>query len=890
MGQTAKQRVEELRRQIERHNELYYQQAKPEISDFDYDQLMQELITLETTHPELLTPDSPSQRVGGAPIEGFSTIEHRQPMYSIDNTYNEEELRAWDERVRKQLGEDAKIAYVCEPKVDGVALSIRYENGAFTYAVTRGDGRRGDDVSANVKTIRSVPLRLGASSEGQGVSGKASKSDDLFPLAPRPLPLGTAPQVLEVRGEVYMENADFLKINEKQKELGKETFANPRNFTAGTLKQLDPKITRSRNLKFVAHGFGEVEPALQDSYFDAMQQIKSTGIPIADDLKRFASIDEVAEWIKVFASKRASLPYNTDGMVVKVDSRQHREMLGYTSKSPRWVIAYKYPAEQVQTTLNDVTWQVGKNGTLTPVAELEPVFVAGTTVKRASLHNIEQIQRLDLHLGDTVTVEKAGEIIPQVVGVDATKRKAESALVKAPTQCPSCGTPVEKEPDGPYIRCENPSCPAQLKERLRHFASRSQMNIDGLGAQLIDQLVDAGKLTGIASLYELKVEDIEELRRTVEYGEDKAQKLVDALRNAAAAIEPSLVEFDTDAEGLAQSINQYVKWLRDEQKIKIPQFGAKTAIMIAEGGLVSRAEDILSLKSDSVARLTYEVKVGESTAKKIVASIANSKQAGFGRLLSAIGIRHVGSTTGRDLAEWAGTVDRLLEASESEIAAGLSEGGEDADEKLEVAASFIHDSLHSGAFHTAILKHFGDRDPREIDSNEFLIAASRDLKLSSRVRDRRRERLALSFVTVDELRAATVEGIKLALQSERAVASSVHRFMHSDRGRHLISELRRLGVDMEVRRRETVSGGKFDGVTIVITGSIPNVSRESLTERLAAMGAKVSSAVSKRTNILLAGDAAGSKLATARALGTVQILEGEELNQFLSENGVKDVT
>ncbi len=505
MGQNAKQRAAELRKEIERHNDLYYRDAKPEISDFAYDQLLSELIAIESANPELATPDSPTQRVGGAPIDGFETIEHRQPMYSIDNTYNEAELRSWDERVRKTLSSDATIAYVCEPKVDGVALSIRYENGAFVYAVTRGDGRRGDDVSANVKTIRSVPLRL------------------------TPSPNNAGPAVLEVRGEVYMENADFLMINEKQKQMQKETFANPRNFTAGTLKQLDPKITRSRNLKFVAHGFGEVSPPLDDSYFEAMQQIKSAGIPIAANLKRFDSIDEVAAYIQEFAQTRTSLPYNTDGMVVKVDSQRQRDTLGYTSKSPRWVIAYKYPAEKVQTVLSDVTWQVGKNGTLTPVAELEPVLVAGTTVKRASLHNIEQIQRLGLHLGDSVTVEKAGEIIPQVVAVDVTKRVANSTAVVAPTTCPSCVAPVEKEPDGPYIRCENPACPAQLKERLGHFAARPQMNIDRLGEALIDQLVDAEKVHTFADLFRITRDDLLSLERM---GEKSADNVLASIAGA----------------------------------------------------------------------------------------------------------------------------------------------------------------------------------------------------------------------------------------------------------------------------------------------------------------------------------------------------------------------
>lgn len=518
-------RIDELRHQIERHDELYYQQAKPEITDQAYDELMRELMELETRHPELLTADSPSQRVGGKPIDGFETIEHVQPMYSIDNTYNEADLRAWDERVRKQL-DDAPPAYICEPKVDGVAVSLRYEDARLKYAVTRGDGRRGDDVTANVKTIRNLPLRIGASNQGQGASGEKKNEEPASLLAPRPSPLITAPKVLEVRGEIYMDNADFVRINEKQKEQGKETYANPRNFTAGTLKQLDPKIARSRQMKFVAHGFGLIEPPLDDSYYVATQTLQQLGLPIGQQVKRFANIDDVARWIEQFAKIRLTLPYNTDGMVIKVDSQKQRDVLGYRSKSPRWVIAYKYAAEQVQTTLNAVTWQVGKNGTLTPVAELTPVFVAGTTVKRATLHNIEQIQRLDLHLGDTVTIEKAGEIIPQVVMVDIGQRPDGSEPIPAPTTCPSCGSKVEKEMDGPYIRCDNPACPAQLKERLRHFCARGQMNIERLGEALIDQLVDAGMLKTFADIFRLTKGELLTLERM---GEKSADNVITSI-------------------------------------------------------------------------------------------------------------------------------------------------------------------------------------------------------------------------------------------------------------------------------------------------------------------------------------------------------------------------
>ncbi|HMO24694.1 MAG TPA: NAD-dependent DNA ligase LigA, partial [Tepidisphaeraceae bacterium] len=391
MSQSIEGRIAALREQLHRHNYLYHVLDKPEISDRQFDQWMAELIELEAKLGAPVPDDSPSQRVGGAPVSAFRTVEHAVPMYSIDNTYSEDELREWDARVRKGLDGDVP-RYVCEPKVDGVAISLRYENGVFVHALTRGDGRRGDDISSNARRIASIPLRL--QKDGHAI-----------------------PDVLEVRGEVFMDNETFQKINLVRSEAGEETFANPRNFTAGTLKQLDPTITASRKLRFVAHGYGELKPMISESYYDTLQAFRAMGFPIAEDVSRVNDIEEVAERIRAFAEKRGTLAYQTDGMVVKVDSHEQRKRLGYTSKSPRWVIAYKYPAEQVQTVLEAVGWNVGKNGTLTPVAELAPVFVAGTTVRRATLHNIEQIERLDLRPGDTVVVEKAGEIIPQVVGV-----------------------------------------------------------------------------------------------------------------------------------------------------------------------------------------------------------------------------------------------------------------------------------------------------------------------------------------------------------------------------------------------------------------------------------------------------------------------------------------
>lgn len=484
MPESAQKRIQRLQRELNEHNRLYHVLAKPSISDQEYDKLMHELIELETAHPEFRTPDSPTQRIGGEPIDGFETVAHAVRMMSIDNTYNEEDLRAFDERVRKGLKSDEPVRYVVEPKVDGVAVSIRYENAHLKVAATRGDGARGDDITANVKTIRSIPLSL---------------------------PVKETPGILEVRGEIYMENSVFQAINKKREEAGEEVFANPRNFTAGTLKQLDPKITAARKLRFIAHGLGQVEPLPVDSYWKWLDLIKKLGFPTAPHLAQCKDIDDVVKKIEAFAEDRGKLPYQTDGMVVKVDSFAQRDLLGVTSKAPRWVIAYKYPAEQVQTVLKSVDWQVGKNGTLTPVARLEPVFVAGTTVSNATLHNIEQIEQRDIHLGDTVVIEKAGEIIPQVVQVVANKRPKGAKPVVAPKKCPSCGEAVEKEADTPYIRCTNPVCPAQLRERLLWFVGRGQMYVEGLGESIVDQLIAAKKLETFADLYSLTADEIANL-------------------------------------------------------------------------------------------------------------------------------------------------------------------------------------------------------------------------------------------------------------------------------------------------------------------------------------------------------------------------------------------
>lgn len=479
----AQKKIALLREEIRQHDHRYYVLAEPVITDQQYDGLYKELRDLEAQFPDLVTPDSPTQRVGGRPLEGFKQVAHAVPMLSVDNTYTEEDVREFDARVAKGLGGE-KCEYVVDPKIDGVAISLRYEDGQLVLAATRGDGDTGDDITANARTIRAIPLRL------------TPGGDDLFARR--------VPRVLEVRGEVFWPLPDFNAFNQKRQEEGEPAFANPRNATAGTLKQLDSRIVAQRKLSFMAHGFGQIEPLEFDTQYDLFQSLKTWGIPINPHMRRAKNVDEVIRIIHDWDARRASLEYATDGMVVKVDSLDQREKLGTTSRSPRWCIAYKYAAERARTRLNSVRFQVGKLGTITPVANLEPVLLAGTTVKSASLHNFDQIERLGVRVGDMVYVEKAGEIIPQVVEVDLKARPSDAREINPPAQCPECESKTVRDEGGVFLRCVNPACPAQIKERLRYFCARDQMDIEGVGDVLAGQLVDSGLVHEFADLYRLK--------------------------------------------------------------------------------------------------------------------------------------------------------------------------------------------------------------------------------------------------------------------------------------------------------------------------------------------------------------------------------------------------
>jgi len=514
----AKARHAQLADEIRQHDHAYYVEARPVISDFEYDKLNRELLDLEREFPDLLTADSPSQRVGGKPLSAFQSSQHLAPMMSLDNTYSQEEVRAFVERVQKILPNET-LEWVVEPKVDGVAINLRYENGVFTVGATRGDGTHGDDITANLKTIRSIPLKL-KSTHG-------------------------LPTVMEVRGEVYFTGKEFARINEERASAGEELFANPRNTAAGTLKQLDSGLVAKRKLQIVLLGRGlgvssgapntrgpraDLEIGAPKTQVELLAWLKSLGFPTPERTWFCRSTEELLAAIDELDKVRGKFAYETDGAVIKLNSLPLREKAGVTAKAPRWGMAYKYAPDQAETKLHAITIQVGRTGKLTPVAELEPVLLAGTTVRRATLHNEDQIKRLDVRVGDTVVIQKAGEIIPEVVRVVTDKRTGGEKLFHFPKECPECGSKVSKgavfEEEGADWRCVNPDCPAQVRGRIEHWCARGAMDIEGGGEMLAAQLGKSGLVRDVAELYRLKLDELANLERM---GEKSAQNFLDGI-------------------------------------------------------------------------------------------------------------------------------------------------------------------------------------------------------------------------------------------------------------------------------------------------------------------------------------------------------------------------
>ncbi len=672
----AQTRIAQLRAEVTRHDELYHRRAQPEISDFDYDRLKRELADLETQFPQFATTASPTTQVGDDRAEGFQTYRHRQPMQSLDNTYSEAELREFHARLVKLL-EREELAYVVEPKIDGLAVSVTYEKGRLVRAVTRGNGVEGDDITANALTIRTLPRQLRAA-------------------AGTPIP-----DVIEVRGEIYLTLAEFQRINTEREEAGEALYANPRNLAAGTIKQLDAAEVARRKLEIVLYGLGFCEPAsaLPATQAGFHERVQAWGLPTVEKFWPVRGVDEVWKAVQELDRLRDSFAYATDGAVVKVDSLQFQREAGSTSKAPRWAMAYKFAAQRAETRLNAITIQVGRTGVLTPVAELEPVQLAGTTVSRATLHNRDEIARKDIRVGDWVQVEKAGEIIPAVIAVNLERRTPVCVPYAFPEQCPVCGTKVVQLEGEVALRCPNLACPVQVRRRVQHFASKACLDIDGLGVAMVDVLVEKGWVKNLADIYRLRRDDLLTLGKSVEKSTD----------NLLAAIEAS-------------------------------------------------------------------------------------KRAELWRVIHGLGITHVGVAAAKDLAKHFGSVEALASA------------------RLE---DFIREKKQS-----------------------------------------------------------VIDGIG------ETMARAILGHFQNPANRALIDELHALGLAPQAPVKSAPVSAVLAGKTFVLTGTLPTMTRDEAAAKIEAAGGKVSGSVSKKTNYVLAGAEAGSKLDKAKELGVPVIDEAELLRML----------
>ena len=557
----AEQEHAELSRKLHRHSYLYHSLDKPEISDAEYDRLLQQLLRLEERFPLLVTPDSPSQRVGSTPLDSFPTATHASPMLSLENAFGPEDLRDFDARLKRFLGQQEEIEYLCEMKLDGVAVALTYQDGQLIRGATRGDGTTGEEITQNVRTIGAIPLRL----------------------------QGDYPQQLEVRGEIYMELDAFRKLNEQRREEGETTFANPRNVTAGSLRQLDSKLTASRPLTISCYGIGAISDSEPQSHSDLLAALRSWGLKVnLETVKVAADIEQVIERYQELLKLRDQLPFEIDGMVVKVNSRSLQQELGEKSRTPRWAIACKFPPRQEITVLESVRYQVGRTGAVTPVANLRPVNVSGVTVSSASLHNWDEIERLGIRIGDTVVVERAGDVIPDIVKVLTEKRDGSEQDIPEPTECPACGSPVVRDAAEVVPRCQGLSCPAQLKESLKHFCARGAMDIEGLGDRLIDQLLRLGLVNSVADLYRLEKGQLFQFERM---GDKLAEKLLAAI---SASKERPLERF---LFGLGiRHVGSHLA------KVLSRQFGSLEALAAADQEQLLAIHEIGPQVADSVTR------------------------------------------------------------------------------------------------------------------------------------------------------------------------------------------------------------------------------------------------------------------------------------------------
>ena len=825
-------RIEELRRLITDANHRYYVLDDPSIPDADYDVLMRELDALEAAHPQLAAIDSPTRTVGARPDGGFAEVRHAIPMLSLANAFETagvpddaddrtrfSEVADFERRIEQKLGLHAPVFSV-EPKLDGLAISLRYEDGLFVQGATRGDGTTGEDVTANLRQVRSVPLRLRDTG--------------------RP-----PPEVLEVRGEIYMPRDAFAAWNAKALENNEKLLANPRNGAAGSLRQLDPAVTRRRPLAFFAYSIGEVRGLeLPETHSETLALLRAFGFPVSPETATATGFDGLIAYFRRIGARRDTLPYDIDGVVYKLDDYDQQAAMGFVSRAPRWALAHKFPAQEQATLLRAIEVQIGRTGAVTPVARLEPVQVAGVTVTSATLHNADQVTRLDAREGDTVIVRRAGDVIPEIVRVIEDRRPAGAVPWTMPVACPVCGSDLVREEGAAAWRCSGGlACPAQRKEAVRHFASRRAMDIEGLGDRQAEALVEFGFVHSPADLYALTVQDLVLMKAALDAA--TAADLVQAVADSKGALV-------LDAKGAARLTGESANW-RDANFLR-----AHLAVDL--GG-----------------------KLASKWAENLVAGIDASRNTTLPRFLFALGIPHLGETTAKALAQWLGSLDFVRSTPAVLLQALPDIGGEVA----RSIATFFEQPGNVAVVDALIeagIRFTDEAKPAAELRERFDLAHLLATLPVDKLGGKSARKLGDTYGTLDALLRANESGWTGAGASS-AGAANLAAYLADDVARKALMDadaaMRRV-LDAAPARAER-SEGPLDGVTVVLTGTLSSMTREQAGERLEALGAKVAGSVSKKTGFVVAGEAAGSKLEKARQLG-VEDWDEARLVAFLAEH------
>ena len=814
-------RIDELRRQLDDANYRYYVLDDPTIPDAEYDKLLRELGELEAAHPELVTPDSPTQRVGATPSGAFSEVRHAIPMLSLGNAFSDEEIVDFERRIEQKLGRK-RPKFSVEPKLDGLAISLRYEDGRFVRGATRGDGATGEDVTVNLRTIKAIPLQL----RGEGW-----------------------PEVLEVRGEVYMPLADFRRYNEHALEHGGKVLANPRNGAAGSLRQLDPRITAKRPLAFYAYAVGEVEGGdLPDTHSETLKQLREWGFPVSSESTVVAGADGLLGYYRQIGGKRDKLPFDIDGVVYKLDDYEGQRDMGFVSRAPRWAIAHKFPAQEQMTVVESIEVNVGRTGAVTPWVLMQPVQVGGVTVTRATLHNADQVARLDVRNGDTVIVRRAGDVIPEVVRVVPERRPAGTQPWSMPSLCPVCGSELVREEGEAVWRCSGElTCAAQRKEAIGHFASRRAMDVDGLGERLIEILSDSDSIRNVADLYRLTLDDLL-----------TAKALLDS----------------ESAEGFVELLKKSASQLTYKDEV-VSDFSPTAWESLAEWNQ--------RLPSDYGVKWNH-AKIATKWAENLIEAIDHSRTTTLERFLYALGIQHVGESTAKALATWFGGIELIRHLPWPLFKRVPDVGGE-------VARSIGHFLDQPG--NQQVIDDLLERGVTITDTHPpspklrdglTLAALLQDLEIP-KVTKVRAEQLAAAFPGADALLDAPEHNYVTAglpADSARGLAGWLEDEHHAKLLSDSAAALTRL-LELTPAAAAVVQG-PLEGQTAVLTGTLTALSRDEAKAKLEALGAKVAGSVSKKTSFIVAGEAAGSKLDKAQELG-VEIWDEVRLLAFLAEHG-----